>query len=220
MHESYWQAIDLAKAKSSKKRVEEPDFVATTVINIAHLAENRERILSKYGITLSIASIYCHQRPIVSYKSNGKNPELGDLLIIHVHHPKKGKSKRKALLLQVKMTNDITLSINQNDHQLYLYEKWPSFNFVRPKMSKVIQVHPTYPHDGARYLMIGKHPFINFPYFMTSTPNRTLHTEYTLVHELMKLLSLSGGKSFYGRKTAQNRSDWSTLVWDLLEMSF
>ncbi|MEH7372565.1 hypothetical protein V7156_24370, partial [Priestia megaterium] len=222
---SYIETQILALKYSKTKKAQEPDYIAILVERVGKLAKDWDMILSTRGITLSIASVYCHQRPIVKYSSNGINPEIGDLLIVHAHHPKKGRSRRRAILLQAKMVTDISEGINPNDHQLYLYERWPVFKFIKPRKAGTRQVTPTQAHMGGRYLMIAD-PSSSFLYnhkgyeFMTAASSENLNAEYHFLNEIMGILDLSKGKEFHGRKTAEKRSDWSTVIWELLEISF
>ncbi|MYL71738.1 hypothetical protein GLW00_12800 [Halobacillus litoralis] len=231
LHKSFNKAHKDAEIHSKYKRPQEPDYIATLVGGIASIAREWNKALSRFGITTSFAAVYCHQRPIVQIKNppidiSNKNPEIGDLLIVHIHHPRKGRTKRRSLLLQAKVDrrkNGAVRVPRTDNHQLYLYEKWPSFKFSKPRLtSNSFQINTTSPHEGARYLLIENTAYPRYTPLMysTSTPDVFLNKEYHLLDEIMGLLTLKRGKSFYGRKSAKKRNDWSRLIWELLENSF
>ncbi|ODG91524.1 hypothetical protein BED47_07685 [Gottfriedia luciferensis] len=202
---------------------QEPDFIAKiATAGIIDLANSWKNILMPYGISTSVVSVFCHQRPIVKHTMSSVNPEIGDLLIVHIYHPKKGKSKRTALLLQAKMMTDHTVKISTHDHQLLLYKHWPQFSFVKPKISGInINVVPSQAHNGGQYLLIDDENFMG-PFsctYSTAEADETLIPANSLTHTMLKILLFEEGKEFLGRKAAHNKRDWSKLIWLLLENS-
>ncbi|WP_154985782.1 hypothetical protein [Paenibacillus xylanexedens] len=209
--------------RSSVLKPQEPDYIASlTSYGIPEMAAEWKSILAPYGIATSVVSIFCHGRPIVSHKLSGTNPEIGDLLIVHVHHPRKGKSRRTALLLQAKMLDDVTVEIKKDDHQWLLYRHWPNFDFVKPRIRGInIDVKPKKAHRGAQYLLVDDHQYMG-PFscvYSTSEVANTLIPEQSLSQVVFKLLSFKEGKAFFGRKASMQRLDWSRLIWTLMEKS-
>ncbi|TYS61973.1 hypothetical protein FZD47_17955 [Bacillus infantis] len=202
---------------------QEPDFVAKLATEgIVNTANSWNNILVPFGITTSVVSVFCHQRPIVRHSMSTTNPEIGDLLIVHIYHPKKGKSKKTALLLQAKMMDSVTVSIPKDDHQLLLYKHWPQFSFVKPRIKGInINVIPNKAHSGAQYLLIDDHNYMG-PFsctYSTAEADKTLVPEHSLSNTILKILLFEEGKEFLGRKASQNKTDWSKLIWLLLENS-
>lgn len=209
----------------SVKKPEEPDFVASIVTRgIMDTALSWQKILSPYGIKTSIVSVFCHQRPIVEYNPDPlkTNPEIGDLLIVHIHRFRDGSMKRTALLLQAKMLNNHFMKVHSSDHQLMLYKYWPSFEFVRPKVSNlVLNISPKQAHSGAQYLLIDDSNFMGLfscTYSLADT-DEILIPNVSLSNALTKILSFEIGKKFQGRTVSRGKKNWSKLIWLLLEHS-
>ncbi|MGF9715242.1 hypothetical protein [Paenibacillus naphthalenovorans] len=200
--------------RSTCANPQEPDFIATLVKEINTLTCGWEAIMSSYGYKLSITTVFCHQNPIVDYGSRPR-PELGDLLLVHVHKPSVGPEKRHALLLQAKVTRKLT---KKDLHQFNLYGTWPDFDFYRPRLSGRRSVHPKSSHNGAKYLFIDRSPYY-WP-FSVADVNFVLFPKQLLAQELVNLLTFSTGKSFVDKKLATSRNDWSSVIWDLLNNSF
>ncbi|TFE00665.1 hypothetical protein [Jeotgalibacillus salarius] len=170
---------------------------------IKNIANSWKETLELYGISTSIVSVFCHQRPIVKHNLSEKNPEIGDLLIVHVYHPKKGKSKRTALLLQAKMKTLHTANVKSNDHQFLLYNNWPEFSFVKPIIKGInINIVPNQAHQGAKYLLIdNKNHISSFSFtYTTAEVDNTLIPLHNLAHTMLKILLFEEGKEFIGRK--------------------
>lgn len=226
LYEAALHAIKSSHANAHKSAIgkpQEPDFIAKIATEgVLNLANAWKYILFPFGITTSVVSVFCHQRPIVKHSMSKIKPEIGDLLIIHIYHPKKGRSKRTALLLQAKMMNDHTVDIPKQDHQLLLYKHWPQFSFVRPQIKGInINVTPNQTHNGAQYLLIDDHNFMG-PFsctYSTAEADEILVPLHSFTHTLLKILLFEEGKEFLGRKASQNKTDWSKLIWLLLENS-
>lgn len=209
---------------NTRGKAEEPDFIATLVTkSIPELANAWGRILEQFKISLSIAAVYCHQTPTVDIKQK-PNPELGDLLIVHIHHPAKGKTRRQAVLLQAKMAKKTSVKIDKADmHQLKLYSEWPAFTYIRGKKGKQRNVRPKGPHNGGRYLLISNGGlFSSSPpaHFLTAKAKKVLVYDDTLASEITKMLIMERGRNFQSRSTSIKKDNWSTVVWDILELAF
>ena len=87
---------------------EEPDIVASLVLNGTKILENEWRkVFESFKIRIAITGIYCHQTPKVSFGGMvGKSCELGDLLWCHVHSDKDGNVVRNAILYQAKKSSE------------------------------------------------------------------------------------------------------------------
>lgn len=83
--------------------------------------------LDRVGVTVRIRGIFCHQTPKAVFQSHGKThqPELGDLLIVHEHVGY--SARRRALLLQAKMSVLGKVSGAVDAVQKELYDNWPNF---------------------------------------------------------------------------------------------
>ncbi len=144
---------------SGPGRLQEPDYVALLT---EHFTPCLEHIL---GTTFpqyifDVGGIFCHQSPKVSYSARSKSPELGDILFVYIEEDADGSARYNSLLLQAKMIEDkYPKSVGQNEqHQLYLYQKWPKFTYITPselaKMNAARDIQPKTINDGAQYLLI------------------------------------------------------------------
>lgn len=209
-------------ARNDPKGRHEPDFIADVVVDaIPMIANNWQVRLSSHGIDVSLAAAFCHQSPKVTYTHNGapihKKPELGDLLLVHIHHPKRGRIARRSLLLQAKKATGVPHTVSPSDqHQHILYSSWPDFSYVSPKELSTLfrQVTPKAPHDGAKYLLIET----STRTFSTHQVQTQLQHGRSLAEEITGILCLKAGRPFSNYSI--NLSDWNAVVWDVLRMSF
>ncbi|MBU1706153.1 hypothetical protein KKG19_05530 [Patescibacteria group bacterium] len=213
---------------------EEPDIVASLVLNGTKIIENEWRkAFNQFGIQIAVTGIFCHQTPKVSFNGmKGKSCELGDLLWCHVHTDNNGNVVRNALLYQAKKSADQPYSFRRNDaDQLKLYSRWPAFTYVSSGAlnGQKRHVKPSAPRRGAQYLLIDDRPpespesgILGIPgtYPIGSCiANNPIIDHSDLGLEFVHSLELLSGDPFDDRKTANQENGWSTVVWDILESS-
>lgn len=216
------------------KEPEEPDIVASLVLNGTKILENEWREIFKlFKIQIAITGIYCHQTPKVNFGGmTGKSCELGDLLWCHVHSDIKENIIRNAILYQAKKSSDQPYRIRKDDsEQLQLYSTWPEFVYVGSGALNGQKrcVRPSAPRRGAQYLLIDDCPpeqpesgMLGFPGTYPigcCIPNNLLIDHSDLGLELVHSLELLSGDPFDDRKTASKENGWSKVVWDILECS-
>lgn len=213
---------------------EEPDIVASLVLNGTKILENEWRkIFESFKIQIAITGIYCHQTPKVSFGGMvGKSCELGDLLWCHVHSDKDGNVVRNAILYQAKKSSKQPYRIRKKElDQLFLYSTWPEFTYVTSGTlnDQKRHVKPSAPRRGAQYLLIDDRPperpesgILGIPgtYPIGSCiPNNPIIDHSDLGLELVHSLEFLSGDPFDDEKTATIENGWSRVVWDILECS-
>lgn len=184
--------------------------------------------LNKNGITAQIQGHFCHQRPIVTWSGAPKNPELGDLFVVHMHYDNNHYVYMNSLLLQAKISSSksYTTNVGKSDlHQLYLYENWPMFDYAKPQRIVNRDVTPKKAFDGAQYLLLHgnlkKHStylcngFKNNTSFNIAQANGSLKIDNPLSVALIDFLCGDTGQRFYDRKHKKH-SEWCKVCWDLL----
>ncbi len=211
---------------------QEPDFVAGLVLESCPLIHAAlSRIFATHGIQSSLLSVYCHQTPKVKYSDiRGSSCELGDLLIAHVHTSTTGYVRRNAILYQAKVSSSQPYRLPRNEtDQLQLYMEWPDFEYHQsPPLTGIKRsVNPKTIHSGAQYMLIDDRPpthpgsgLLGIPgtYPIGSCmPGEILHDHNDLANELLQVLLVRSGRPFADRASARNTTDWSALVWDLIE---
>ena len=115
---------------------QEPDFIAFLVQD---LTKNIQILLKNYShiVKCETKGVFCHQSPKVKFTNpNPKQKdcaELGDLLIVYTEN-QNNTTKSRALLLQAKCVSSTPHTIGSDEqHQLYLYQYWPEFEYSSPK---------------------------------------------------------------------------------------
>lgn len=208
----------------SRGKPQEPDFIASLVEDFT---PELFGILTAYykGITFGVTSVFAHQKPTVDIGA-GKNPELGDLLLVLMHTDSNKRRWLNSLLLQAKMTTAETSVITATDaHQLQLYQDWPDFTYDRSSKSLRGQkrsVRPHTVHDGAQYLMIDKNPVAvagrvpEFP-MGCAVSDQELILDQPFNCEIVDFLKFKSGRVFEARD--QVTEDWSQVICDLLDLS-
>lgn len=210
---------------------EEPDFVAGLVLeSVPLLYYSLRTILQPYKIDISLASIFCHQRPIVKYNGAVKSCELGDLMFVHIHTNIAKTVRRNALLYQAKKSSKHPYVIQSNEqHQLTLYTDWPMITYVSPKplAGKTRDVEPKMPHSGAQYMLIDDRPPDDPRSGLQWLPNtypigscmadKYLHNHNHLAAELLDFMRFHSGKAFEEKTSMKPTDGWSHLVWDLID---
>lgn len=213
---------------------EEPDIVASLVLNGTKILENEWRkVFESFKIRIAITGIYCHQTPKVSFGGMvGKSCELGDLLWCHVHSDKDGNVVRNAILYQAKKSSEQPYRIRKKElDQLFLYSTWPEFTYVTSGTlnGQKRHVKPSAPRRGAQYLLIDDRPPERpesgilgipgtYPIGSCISSNPIIdHSDLGL--ELVHSLEFLSGDPFDDKKTATIENGWSRVVWDILECS-
>jgi hypothetical protein len=107
---------------------------AMTTEGIKQLGALWSPVLKPHGIALRVTGVFCHQTPKAKYKhptDGPKEPELGDLLVVHEHTDASlgaPRVTRRAVLIQAKMAKrGVPPSRAVDRDQEYLYEHWPEF---------------------------------------------------------------------------------------------
>jgi hypothetical protein len=176
-------------------------------------------------IKIDIASVFCHQRPLITFATNGPDEtcEIADVLFLHCHKNIFGLKSYNAVLFQAKKDNgkddDILMKL---DAQLKLYTKWPEFRYGKrnAKVSYTFSVEdtrlilPSRQHKGARYLVFPRDPsYTSLPVkFMTAKANRILKPDKSFSEELDNLIIGIGGRSVKKRNV---RDIWFFRCHDL-----
>jgi hypothetical protein len=211
---------------------QEPDFVAGLVLESCPLVHAAlSSILADYGIRSSLLGVYCHQTPKVTYQGiAGSSCELGDLLVAHVHASATGHVRRNALLYQAKVSSAQPYRLPIRDKvQLRLYAEWPDFEYYNspPLTGQRRHVTPKMVHAGAQYMLIDDRPPTHprsgllglrgtYP-IGSCMPDDVLRDHNHLAGELLEFLLVRSGRPFEDRNSSSRASDWSRVVWDLLE---
>ncbi|MCZ7358198.1 MAG: hypothetical protein O8C66_01935 [Candidatus Methanoperedens sp.] len=213
---------------------EEPDIVASLVLNGTKIIENEWRnVFDSLGIRIVVTGIYCHQTPKVNFSGmKGNSCELGDLLWCHVHSDIDGNVIRNAILYQAKKSAVQPYKLRGNDKdQLKLYSTWPAFTYVTSGSlnGQTRHVKPSAPRRGAQYLLIDDRPperpesgILGSPctYPIGSCiPSNPIMDHCDLGLEIVHSLELLSGDPFDDSKTAIKENGWSRVVWDILKSS-
>jgi len=107
---------------SLRKPRQEPEYVKLLAKNL-DLYFNR---LTIPGCSITATSRSIHLRPIVTLES-GERCELGDLLIVIKYILGQHLLRQKAIIYQVKLSQNWSFAIDAT--QLYLLSEWPTFSF-------------------------------------------------------------------------------------------
>lgn len=211
----------------------EPDFVASLVLESAPLIyEAYRQIFQSHGVEFSLTSVYCHQTPKVTYPGI-TSCELGDLLLVHVHRERDGRTRRNALLYQAKVVAKQPHQIPSSEkHQLKLYTDWPEFEYYRspPLSGHKRTVKPQCPHRGAQYLLIDNGKPNKATSGLLCLPgtypagsciaDATLKDHNDLANEIVDSLAYRTGRAFGEQpSSSSSRAGWTQTIWDLLDVS-
>jgi hypothetical protein len=223
---SMHKAIDNCRRNNPTKKPEEPDYVAALVLDGTKILEKGwSEVLNKYGISLSITGIYCHQSPMLNYSGmSGKCCEIGDLLWCHFHRQQNGEYLNNAILFQAKKISRFPYKLLSSEMDQYnLYYKWPKFEYTRPEKLKnqIRHVTPSSPRRGAQYLTIDE----NSPGLQGQPkeyPCKTCLSINPLVYhndlgkELTNSLGFLTGDMF---DFPSSKDDWSKVICDLIQIA-
>lgn len=211
---------------------QEPDFVAGLVTESApRIHSALTSVLSRWGIAVSMCSVFCHQTPQVTFASGPPaSCELGDILFAYVHTPRIGDPRRNAVLFQAKASGQQPYRICAGEtDQLRLYTEWPDFEYTRSSFltGQKRSVTPKTPHTGAQYLLIDDRPptepmsgLLGLPGTYPvgcCMPDDSLRDHSHLAAELFNLFIFRTGRPFDDKDAAGKHLDWSQVVWDLIE---
>lgn len=202
---------------------QEPDYIAALS---TRFTRNLYHILQAVfpRNKFSVSGVFCHQKPIVDIGC-GKNPELGDLLLVYIDKDCFGKKMYNALLLQAKISDSFEMKVKGNElHQLELYKRWPEFVYHRAGRllnGKKRNICPKTINDGAQYLLIDVDPVTNgidgdidkFP-MGCAIPDQILRIDDKFTREVINFLKFKSGRIFENRNAITE--DWSQMIWDLL----
>ncbi len=223
---------------------QEPDFIAFLGND---LTKNIQILLKNYShiVKCETKGVFCHQSPKVKFTNpNPKQKncaELGDLLIVYTEK-QNHTTKSRALLLQAKCVSSTPHIIGSDEqHQLYLYQYWPEFEYSSPK--KLIESIELFkknnkqnikPHrhvdikqnpEGSVYLLLSKPPSQAITYkYATSIPNNLLKCKFELATAIGRMLhfdSDSGSDfelipNYDPSKDYIQNDDWSNMINDIL----
>ncbi|MEQ5874935.1 hypothetical protein J3455_10305 [Pseudoalteromonas sp. NFXS39] len=211
------------------QKLDEPAIVSSLFqYSLPEIQRILNYFLNQTGITAQIQGHFCHQRPIVTWGGASKNPELGDLFVVHMHYDSNLSVYMNSLLLQAKVSSakGYTASVGKSDqHQLHLYEKWPKFDYVRPRKIVGRDVTPKKAFDGAQYLLLHENlkqhgtyrsnGFKNNTSFNIAQASGSLKINNPLSKALVDFLCGDTGQQFYDTKHLKY-SEWCKVCWDLL----
>lgn len=205
---------------------QEPDFIAFLVRD---LTNDIAKLLKKYfpNSACITQGVFCHQSPKVRFNnpnSGQKNcSELGDLLIIYKETINNTNSKNTAILLQAKNVSMIPHNIGQSEaHQLYLYEKWPQFEYVSPvELKGKKRNFPLINNsEGSQYLMYSNNNAITHTY-TTSLPTNPLKCRFSLASAIGKMINFDNdsGRIYTPSISYIPNDDWSNTINDLIKIA-
>ena len=226
IHNSIINSVNFIVEKCNKlgNCPQEPDFIASLALRFTPELYNILKVVFPKN-KFSVTGVFCHQKPLVDIGLAKSSPEIGDILFVYVYKDDRGLKKLSSILLQAKISSKPTTKILSSDeHQLELYEKWPSFTYKRAgKLNGVKRdVQPKTINDGAQYLLIDNHPIYGlsgmtgtFP-MGCATPSKTLSLNNSLTDEIIDFLKFKAGRLFEENSKKTN-DDWSKMIWDLLE---
>lgn len=224
-------SVHEALVRSRPKKPQEPDIVAMLVQEgTPYIANTLRGILNPYGLTCTVTSVFCHQRPLVRTGKGVKGCELGDILLVHRHYNAAQQAARSnALLLQAKWCGAAGHAVGANEQvQLQLYQSWPPFEYFQtgaPLDGQQRDVTPKLAHVGAQYLLLddgtgglSASGLLGWPgtYCMTTCPpSQQLFPCFPFSTELLRFVVGVSGRPFEDDLDL-DPSNWSQVVWDLL----
>jgi len=201
----------------------EPDYIAFLVVIGTKALEKVWGHLLKGSAQITVAGVFCHGSPLVTFPNQKINPcEIGDLLWCHFLKDKNGNLlRRNALLYQAKTSNNTI-----NPVQLNLYRTWPDFEYKYKSKFKPGTRHitPSEPRRGAQYLLIDVNSKKQLPHnnppeinAYSCFPNDPLIGHQDLSDELIDFLAFLTGDSFDNK--SRKYKGWSQVIWDLLDIT-
>lgn len=214
---SITRCMNAAFVSCSPKHPQEPDFVAELV---AGIPQDIYKSLSVYAphYQFAVSGVFCHQKPWADFGA-GKNPELGDMLLVYIEENKYSVKKCNALLMQAKKFDKAPYIIHSSEaHQLKLYEEWPTFMLGRAGIfnGTEINVQPKTLNAGAQYLLF-QSPHKDEKKVCCAYPDKELLPEKKLSEQIIDLMKFFTGRTFV--IGAQGEDGWSRMILDLISIS-
>jgi hypothetical protein len=216
-----------AISESTKLGKDEPNKVAKMTYKIPKALNDLK--LNINGYLLKVGGVFVHQRPYVVF-GDAKSVELGDLLLISTVIDSKGGINRRAILLQAKMFDDLPITPDEDQHDLY--KNWPPFQY-KAKYLHVFndgkrEIKDLDIYSSAKYLLLAKSPkdcfwpfhFLSCRYCcsLTAQPTEELSHHTCFVDELANFVLGDRGKSFdTTSELKSNDIGWNRVINDLLE---
>ena len=198
---------------------EEPDFVAELVEGIPRDILKSLEVYAP-GYQYAVSGIFCHQKPLACFGAD-KDPEIGDILIVYIEENKSGVKKCNALLLQAKKCDKIPYTISHSEeHQLKLYEEWPTFILKRAGSynGTEIDIQPKTLNAGAQYLLF-QTPYNDEKKVCCAYPDKQIMPEKRLSEQIIDLMKFFTGRTFIIKNKNKYTDDWSKLVLKLIGIS-
>lgn len=223
VNSAIWHSHAAARHLASSS-IREEDFVASFVtVGVESIARRWDPILARHGVSLSIAGVFCHGRPQVTFDSSGKKckVELADLLVVHSHRSPE-RTQSRAVLVQAKMSPDGTHTLPNGDEQLDLFTRWPAFAFVGKVLDSRSRVLKEVGH-GSRYALIyDGRAFpeeLEWPHqcpWSACKAAKNLASESSFATLVTNLVLGKDGRSF---SHTRPRGEWSRTINDLLRIT-
>ena len=196
---------------------QEPDFIASLVEEIPMDLYNSLRAYAP-GYNVAVSGVFCHQKPLANF-GIGKKPELGDILLVYIEESKHSNKKCNALLMQAKKIDKPPYVVHSaENHQLQLYEEWPTFKLARAGAlnGTEINIEPKTLNAGAQYLLF-QSPYKDEKKVCCAYPDKKLVPEKKLSDQIIDLMKFFTGRTFTLEPSEED--GWSNMILDLIRMS-
>jgi len=208
-----WKNIDFSQ--------NEPEIIRQYLMNnnvgIDYLNKNLAQILSQRRFVVKFASVYIHQKPIITRESGGKC-EIGDLLVIFSFFDRsKNPIINRAFIMQAKkefkIGNICQQELYENDLKFYfpknLYKQSLCCN------TDSVRYWPKYWENrsrGLKYLILKDYgPIVRFLPWDTQ-----IHAYWSLIF----LWTLLGNSALrFSRQPYHPCQNWSAIIWDLITVT-
>lgn len=197
---------------------QEPDYVAQMVLGLPKDIYNSLSVYAP-GYQFAVSGVFCHQKPLADFGAI-KNPELGDIMLVYIEENKYSVKKCNALLMQAKKIKNATHIIpTTEEHQLELYEKWPTFKLLRAGNynGRRIDIRPKTLHSGAQYLLL-QSPYNDEKKVGCAYPDKELYFEKKLSEQIIDLMKFFTGRTFQFGDDGYG-DGWSELIMYLINLS-
>lgn len=218
-----------AHAFDQKKKPHEPDHVASLILNgLPRLDKLWAEVLKKYGLSVQITGVFCHQYPQVEFQmgENTATVELADLLVVRRHYSKEKLEREVATLIQSKMSSDSTKHIADSDPQYYLYNNWPDFKFKQLEYSNHVRNFGRTTEQSKYGLICEKK---SFPEDNTFWPDSCF---WSVVHDLQSnmesdesfasflegMVAFERGRDFFSEERIKD--EWTKTILELMNVTF
>lgn len=213
------RSMNAAFVKHKCRKPEEPDFVAELVTAIPQDIYNSLKVYAP-NYEYAVSGIFCHQKLFADY-GGGKNPELGDILLIYIEENKYSVKKCNALLMQAKKVRKVPCRVSSADvHQLKLYEEWPKFRLARAGIlnGTEFDIQPKSLNAGAQYLLF-QEPCKKENKVCCAYPDKELSPEKKLSEQIIDLMKFFTGRTFLYEPDSTCNEDWTKMIWYMIKIS-